>query len=205
MEEIERNNNIRIEYKTKGGNYLIEGTILDFSNDRILVNPKTDSIVAAKILKELDDIEVSIFTSYGIKYMKSSVMSALDDIKNCLIIEKTPIIKTEQRREYVRITKSFEFNLFFQNKKIKCYCVNISAGGIAFNILDNTLSNDIFVTGDSVILNFPQDLFEKNIVIDASIIKTQNNKLVAKYKNLNSKDEDKIVKYIFKVMTRNAS
>ena len=44
--------------------------------------------------------------------------------------------------------------------------------------------------------------FEKDIKCNAKIIKTHENYYVAKYVNLNPHDEDKIVKYVFKMIAK---
>ena len=53
---------------------------------------------------------------------------------------------------------------------------------------------------DNVKIKFSENDLGKNISCDAIIIKMNAHKFVAKYDNLNSHDEDKIMKYVFKLM-----
>ena len=62
------------------------------------------------------------------------------------------------------------------------------------------LKNPIII--DDVIIKFSSDDFGKEIVCNAKIIKSHENQYVAKYENLNVHDEDKIVKYVFKLITK---
>jgi hypothetical protein len=48
----------------------------------------------------------------------------------------------------------------------------------------------------------PEEEFEKEIVANAQIIKIYDNCYVAKFLNLNSYDEDKIMKYVFKLIAK---
>ena len=83
------------------------------------------------------------------------------------------------------------------NTILDCYCINISAGGVAFFV-----NNTNFELNETVQITFCKEDFEKEIVVDANIIKIYDNSFVAKYSNLKPHDEDKIVKYVFKLIAK---
>ena len=56
--------------------------------------------------------------------------------------------------------------------------------------------------GENVTISLPEDEFEKQIITNAKIIKVYDNYYVAKFEDLNSHDEDKIVKYVFRLIAK---
>lgn len=194
MDEVRKNNPVKIKF---GENQVIEGMVIDYLSDRIMVTVKHDSIQTAKLLKELDSVNVTIFTPLGIKTMDSHVISGLN-YNDCIVVENVPTAEIAQRREFVRIAYDFEFTILTSEmKNVKCKCINLSAGGIAFRA-DRELQKD-----EEVTIFFPSNLFEKSITCKAKIISANaSGRYTAKYTAINQHDEDKIVKFVFKVMTR---
>ena len=81
---------------------------------------------------------------------------------------------------------------------IKAKSQNISAGGIAFSC-----GNINFDIDEQIEIILPFEEFQKNIKINAQIIKKlSNNSFVAKFLNLNLYDENKIVKRIFELLSK---
>ncbi|MBQ8848520.1 MAG: PilZ domain-containing protein [Candidatus Gastranaerophilales bacterium] len=195
MDEIRRNHKVLIELK---GGSNIEGVVLDYTSDRVMVSVDEKSYDLAKKLQELEDVVAVVNTHLGIKKMNSSIISSLNK-ENCIIIENTQTIPVVQKREFVRVTSNLSFVVFSPktNKELECKAVNISAGGVAFSV-----KNEKFDLEDDVIIKFSSDDFEKDIKCNAKIIKTHENYYVAKYVNLNPHDEDKIVKYVFKMIAK---
>lgn len=193
MDEIRRNHIVRI--KLQGGE-IIEGEVLDYSSDRVKVLVFPYSTETALKLKELDEFDVFVHTHMGIKEMHSCLINELDSI-NCLVIENQPSKPVIQKRAFVRVLSDIKFKIIKNNDEISCVCVNISAGGIAF------ISNkDAFKTGDSVQICFSKEQFEKDMLIKAIILKENLNWYVAKYEDINPRDEDRIVKYVFKTIVK---
>lgn len=194
MDEVRKNNPVRIKFNDS---QIIEGVVIDYLSDRIMITVRQNFVQTAKLLKELDPVNVTIFTPLGIKTMDCHVISGLN-LNDCIVIENVPTAQIAQRREFVRIVHDFEFSILTSEmKNIKCKCINISAGGIAFRA-EKELQKD-----EEVTVLFPSNLFERSITCKAKIIGTNSSgRYTAKYTEINQHDEDKIVKFVFKVMTR---
>ena len=194
MEEIRKNHIVQL--KTKDGTKL-DGIVFDYEKDRVSVLIAYESLFLAKNLEELDEVYVSVNTHLGIKNMTSHVIDKLNS-NNCVVIENNETIAVEQKREFVRVLSNMTFKLKKEDEtKIDCYCLNISAGGVAF-----CANNCHFSDNETVEIIFPKDELEKEIVTNAQIIKNYDNYFVAKYTNLNPHDENKIVKYVFRLIAK---
>lgn len=193
MDELRKNHIVQITTK-EGGK--IDGIVFDYSIDRVLVLINPESVSLAKNIKELDELSVCVNTHLGIKKMQSAVISELNS--NCITIENSPSIPVVQKREFVRVLSSVGFKIITDINTYSAVCINISAGGVAFYCNEYN-----FNIGENVKIILPQTEFEKEIEINATIIKSSNLSQVAKFENLNSFDEDKIVKYVFKMITKN--
>ena len=129
--------------------------------------------------------------------MISHVISVLND-NDCIVLENNPAFPVVQKREFVRVLSDILFQITTQDEQIiTAYCNNISAGGISFNCIDKE-----FEIGEKVKLKFFAKDFEKDITCQAKIIKSHYGIYVAKYINLNVNDENKIVKYVFNMITK---
>ena len=193
MDELRRNNFVKIILES---GETVEGEVVDFSKDRAMIMIAPESISLAKNIKELDEVQVFVYTHLGLKEMFSSVISPLNSLY-CITVENNPTVPVVQKRAFVRVASNLKFKLSKDNKFYDCSCINISGGGIAF-----TLHNSDIKIGDVVTLAFSKADFEKDILTRAIIIKNDDDWYVAKYDNLNSHDEDKIVKYVFKTIVR---
>lgn len=193
MDEIRRNHIIRI--RLKNGEF-VEGEVLDYSPDRVKVLVFPYSIENALSLKELDEFDVFVHTHLGIKEMPSCLISELDSI-NCIIIENNQSKQIEQKRAFVRVLSDLKFKIIKNDDEFSCVCVNISAGGVAF-----ITNKNAFNVGDMVKIHYPSEYFEKDINLNAVILKENSNWYVAKYVAPNPRDEDRIVKYVFKTIVK---
>jgi len=191
MDEIKRNQTVKIALKS---GKLIQGEIIDFSDDRVMVLVYPEDLETAKTIRELEEIKVTVKTHLGLKDMISSVISELNSI-NCITIENREAVPIVQRREFVRVATDIKFKLSKGDKIYDCVCMNISAGGVAFKVINSDLEVD-----DEVTLAFPKTYFEKEIITKAIIIKKEKGWFVAKYFGLSQWDEDRIVKYVFKTI-----
>ncbi len=192
MDEIRKKHIVKIPLST---DVTIDGVVLDYTADRVMVLISNNGLQAARNLKELDEISVYVHTFLGIKKMISTVISELND-KNCIVIENAPSSPVVQKRRFVRVLSSIKFDILKGNKIINCVCVNISAGGIAFYTKDEGIK-----LGEIVKIKLFERDFEKDIVCRAEIIKYDDGVYVAKFFDLNKYDEDKIVKHVFKLLT----
>ena len=193
MKEIRKNNKLIISLKDKS---LIHGVVYDCTDDRLLVLINQESIQKAQSLKELDEIALRVETHLGNKLMLSTVISELNKY-NCIIIENNPEVVVAQKRQSVRVTTDFTFYVRDnKNKPLECKSLNISAGGMAF------VSNSEFELDSVINIEFPPNLFGKKINVSARILKASSEFNAVKFLDLNQKDEDKIVKYIFKMMVK---
>jgi len=193
MNEIRKNHIVQIELKNKT---VLDGIVFDFTHDRILILISFDSLLEARNIKELDELLINVNTHLGIKKMKCHVIGCLNK-DNCIIVENNDAIPVVQKREHVRVLSDLEFLVQKNDEFYKCFCINISAGGVAF------WCNDVdFKVNDKVNIVFSADDFEKEIKLHAEILKINDTSIVAKYLNLNPYDEDRIVKYVFKMITK---
>ena len=194
MDELRKNHILQITLEDKTP---VEGIVLDYSKDRVMVLVDEEFQDNAKKIKELDTLSVVAHTVFGLKKMNSSVISELDG-RNCIVIENNPTVKSIQRRKHVRAVDNFDFQIQTINNKLYCAsCVNISAGGIAFHS-----AKDILNCGDKVKLIFETDIFLKKMELMSEIIKAQDDFYVAKYDNLNDYDESRVVKRVFKLLAQ---
>ena len=194
MDEIRKNQIVQIQ---TADNTTLDGIIFDYDHDRISVLIAYESLFPARKLDELDELIVGVSTHLGYKKMKCHVIDKLN-ANNCIVIENNEAFQVEQKREFVRVLSNVVFKMKKTDDKFfDCYCINISAGGVAFFINNSSLT-----LYDEVDIVFPQEEFEKEINVRARIIKTYDNYYVAQYINLKPFDEDKIVKYVFKLIAK---
>ena len=194
MKEIRKNHIVQL--LTSDG-IKIDGIVFDYESDRVSVLIAYDSLILAQKINELDELMVSINTHLGVKKMKSHVICK-PNANNCIVIENNEAIPIEQKREFVRVLSNIIFKIEKTDKKIiECYCINISAGGIAFCV-----NNESFDINEDVKIILPEEEFESKIVSSAQIIKHYDNCFVAKFSNLSSYDEDRIMKHVFKLIAQ---
>ena len=195
MNELRKKQKVLLEFNKK---LIISGVVVDYTIDRVMICIDFDSIEKAQQLKELDDVLAIVDTHLGIKKMKSSIISTLND-DDCIVIENNDAIEVVQKREFVRVNTNLNFTIYYPKEDMLFLCTahNLSAGGIAFR-----LENQKFNLGDDVIIKFSSDYFEKDIRVNAKIIKNDANLSVAKFCNLKQSDEDRIVKYVFKLIAK---
>lgn len=193
MDELRKNHILQLRTR---GNDNINGVVVDFEKDRILVLISDESVESAKKLEELDELLVHAHTHCGIKKMLSSVISKLN-WKNQIIIENTTALPVVQKREFVRVLSNHNFTIENDDNVYNCICMNISAGGIAFRANEANFKPD-----DEVIVKFFKKDFGKDITVGAKIIKSYNNEYTAQYINLDKYDADKIVKYVFNLIAK---
>lgn len=190
-------NEIRVAQKLQiklNGNQIINGSVSDYTFDRVMIKIDDIDAIKASVLRELDEVDIFISTHLGVKHMRSCVISELNK-KNCIIVENNEASAVEQKREYVRVVSNLCFVVEFNSKLINCTAINISAGGIAFNA-----ENFKFNIDDKIKIKFSENDLGKNICCDAIIVKVKQDMFAARYININPHDEDKIMKYVFKLM-----
>ncbi len=192
MKEIRKNNKLIISLKDKT---LVHGVVYDYSDDRLLVLIDKNDIEKAKKLQELDEIALRVETHLGNKLMISTVISELNKY-NCIIIENNPEIIVAQKRQAVRVSVHFPFFVNKAGKLLECHTTNISAGGLAFT------SKHTFEQDENINIEFPAHIFDKKICTTARILKVAPDFYAVKFLDLTQNDEDKIVKYIFKMMVK---
>lgn len=194
MDELRKNQKVLLELRD---GTVFSGITLDYTQDRVRILI-TDKYEFFNKINELDELLAIVQTHLGIKKMKSSVISTPNK-NNHIIIENTKTIPVIQKREFVRVVTDFQFNIFNPKKNTKTlgYSINLSAGGIAFYT-----EKEKFDLEDDVIVAFSSDDFEKEIIANAKIIKVKDNVHIAKFINLKAVDENKIVKYVFKLIAK---
>ena len=195
MDEIRKNQIIHLELKDKTK---LEGIVFDYVHDRISVLVAFDSLNEAKKLKELDFLLATVHTHVGQKQMFCHVISELNKT-NCIVIENNDSLPVEQKRQFARVIS----NMVFRAKKqqtgefIECHCIDLSGASVAFSCIDET-----FAVGDIIDIVLPLKEFEKEIKCAATIIKLNKLGYVAKFNDLSMHDENKIVKYVFKLIAK---
>lgn len=193
MNEIRKNHIVKIETSDKT---TLDGIVFDYDYDRILILISFDSLLDAKKIKELDELIILAYTHLGVKKMKCAVISELNK-NNCIVVENNEAFPVEQKREHVRVLSNIEFIIKKDDDAIDCFCINISAGGVAFWCQDNKLNLD-----DEVDIIFAKEDFNRQIQCRAKIIKMNDTSIVAKYIDLKPFDDDAIVKYVFGLITK---
>ena len=195
MNELRKNQKVLLELHDKT---IVNGVVVDYASDRVMISIEYDSIDKASKIHELDDVVAIVDTHLGIKKMKSTVISALNK-NDCIVIENNDAIEVMQKWEFVRVNTNLNFTIYYPNVDMLILCVaqNLSAGGIAFKS-----QNQKFNLGDDVIIKFSSDYFEKDIRVNAKIIKNESDISVAQFYGLKQSDEDRIVKYVFKLIAK---
>ena len=197
MDEIRKNHILQIHPKNSES---FSAVVLDYTNDRIMIKVPNEFFDFAKKVQELDELKIIANTHLGLKTMISNVITAMKP-DGCMIIENSPSEPVEQKREFVRVLADFPFEVEKVSngvsERIAVKCVNISAGGVAF-----ASQSQNFNLQDDVKILFSKEYFEKDIEIESKIIKFHNGVYVAQYLNLNKYDEDRITKYVFKMITK---
>lgn len=193
MDELKKNHILELLNRN---NDKINGIVVDYEKDRVMVLICEDSIEAAKKIEELDDFIVNAHTHYGIKKMKSSVISKLDG-NNCIVIENNPAFPVVQKREFVRVLSNAKFIAKKDDEEFNCSCINISAGGVAFYTNETNFSLE-----EEFVIKFSYEDFGKDIVLNAKIVKVNAQGYAAKYLEPDKHDVDRIVKYVFDLITK---
>lgn len=194
MDEIRKNHIVQIITKD---NVKLDGIVFDYTFDRVSILIAFESLLLARKIEELDELTIIANTHLGIKKMICHVIDKLN-ANNCIIVENNKSLPVEQKREFVRVLSNAVFDVIKEDSsKITAYCINISAGGVAFCV-----NNSSFKQEENIKIILSKEDFEKEIIANAQIIKIYDNCYVAKFLNLNTFDEDKIVKYVFKLIAK---
>ena len=195
MDEIRKNQIVHLEFNDKTK---LEGIVFDYVHDRISILIAFDSLEQAKKVKELDYLMASVYTHVGMKRMFCHVISELGT-NNCIIIENNDTIPVEQKRKFARVISNMVFKVKKEQESAycNCHCADLSGASIAFSCLDET-----FNVGDIIDIILPDVEFGKEIKLKANIFKINNQNYVAKFNEINQHDENKIVKYVFKLIAK---
>ncbi len=191
MDELRKNQNALIEMQDKTQ---IEASILDFTFDRVLIEIKEEFVPLAKNIKELEELTITIDTHLGSKKMNSSVISTLDS-SNRLLVENNPAYIVITKREFSRVKTKLDFVIVKNKKEYNATAIDISGNGIGFSC------NEIDFKIDEII-EIKLTLNDNQITTKAKIVKTNNDVTAATYQNIDSKMQDKIVKYVFEQSTK---
>lgn len=196
MDEIRINNTVKMQTRTGAD---IKGKVCALQYDRVAIIIDIHYRDVAKQLQELDNLKITADTHFGAKTMISSVISTMND-KNIIVVENSKAIEVEQKRKYVRVVCNFDIKINFNNNEYRTKTKNISAGGIAFekNNIDYKLNDDIKI-------NFPKEIFDKEFECSAKIIKINDDTIVAEFNNINEYNESKIMKYVFKNVSKSST
>ena len=193
MDELKKNNTLHIVLKNGSK---ITGTVEDYQKDRVMVHIAENCIDIAKSLNELDELKVTAMTSFGVKMMTSSVISTLNS-SCCIVIENNPSVPVEQKRGHVRAVDDFKFQIKNNDNIYIGQCLNISASGLAFKT-----QGIEFEVGEIVDLVFPKEVYLKAIECSIEILRKNNDHYTSRFNKINEHDADKIVKRIFKLLSR---
>lgn len=194
MDELRKNQNVIIETNSKTQ---IEAVIYDYTFDRVLLEIRKEFISEASKIKELEELTVTVDTDLGLKKMSSCVISAINK-ENKLLIENNPAFIVITKREYSRVKCSLGLSVTYKGKQYFCTSANISGNGIAFNSKEVEM-----VPNEEIEIEFSLDEEQPPIKTRANIVSAINSYIAAQYKNINPKDQDRIVKYVFAKSTMN--
>lgn len=194
MKEIQKNNLLQI---TIANGKVISGCVLDFLEDRVLVQVDKECCELAKALKELDEFRVCVQTVLGKRNMDSCLICELNE-NNRLVIENADSIAVECQRNHVRVDCDFDFVIKVDNNIANARATNISGGGIAFEI-----SRPKFEKNDIITIVLPAKLFGKMLECELKVLKMDSGdraSCAGQFVNLSIYKEDTIVKYTFSKM-----
>lgn len=194
MDELRKNQNVIIETRSKTQ---IEAIIFDYTFDRVLLEIRKEFIPEASKIRELEELTVTVDTHLGLKKMSSCVISAIDK-ENKLLIENNPAFIVITKREYSRVKCFLKLNVTYKGKQYFCTSANISGNGIGFNSKEVEMIPD-----EEIEIEFSLDDEQPPIKTNANIVSVVNNYIAAQYKNIDPKDQDRIVKYVFTKSTMN--
>lgn len=172
----------------------MEGIVEHVLDDRLKIYFPKECESLAWALSEGDDLLVDVHTRFGVKHMRSMVISAPCE-NGELVIENARALQVPQKREFVRAAVEFGFFIKKNEKLIRARSVDISAGGIKFIPDEN-----VFAVDDIIDIKFLSEEFGKDINIKAVVIAKLNDKLTAKYTEISEFDRNKIAGFCIKVL-----
>lgn len=172
-----------------------EGVIADAQKDRLKIFYSKEYESAAWALQEGDEIFIKVHTQFGIKPSKSMVISS-PSVDGELVIENSPALEISQKREFVRAAVNFRFFVKKDASLVGATSADISAGGVKF-----TPDEYSFDIGDIITVKLLSEEFGKNIEIEAKIINSISDKLIAQFIDISEFDRDKIAGFCHKVLS----
>jgi len=200
MKELQKNNLIEILVPGKAS---VGGYVVDFLDDRVLVEVDKSGLEIAKQFKELEEYRVAVQTVLGRKHMDSCIISTLNT-SNRLILENADTIAVECQRSHVRVDCNFDFVIKINASIITANAINISGGGVAFYI-----DKPRFENGDIINIVLPASSFGKVLECKLKILKMEQKDsryfCAGQFSELSVYNEDAIVKYSFKLMSHSSN
>lgn len=173
----------------------LEGVIEQALKDRLKIYYTKEYEGYAWTLHEGDELFVYVHTQFGIMPMRSMVICAPSSDGE-LVIENAHCAGICQKREFVRAAANFRFFIKKDGNLVGASCVDISAGGVKFKPDEH-----IFNVDDIIEIKFLSEEFKKELSLEAQIINTKGDKLMAKYVNISEFDRDKIAGFCMKILS----
>lgn len=197
MGEIRENQRAKLFFKTANGSEKeFDCSIKTVYSDRLALNFPRELISYADYLQEGDEIDIKIFTPFGIKTFDAMILDP-PTAENFIIESIEDFIKIVQRRKYLRMDLNTKV-IIQKNEKVNIVTktLDISAGGIRF------IYEGQFNENESVgcMLYLPMEL--NSIRAQGIILKgghLPENEHVLLFTKIEERDRDKIVKTCFDI------
>ncbi|MBR1616748.1 PilZ domain-containing protein [bacterium] len=191
MEQLKKDNIVRLEFSS---GLAFDGVTLDVTKDKATIMLEDTLLDNIKFIESSESVYVTAYTAFGIRFMNSAIIKLPQD-DGIIEITNPPAQRIIQKREFLRIVMSFNFNVIKHGKTIPVRSVNLSAGSIAFRC-----ESERFSVNDNVKVILPQRIFGKEIVCNGHIQRTKDTYYVVKYDYLNKNAENMIAKKIFEML-----
>ena len=140
--DIKPNQKVRIAFVLNGKSNEIECLIKEVLTDRITLYFDNEIALYSEYLQEGDDIDVSIFTTNGIKKFNALIIDS--PFSGDFIIEYSDDITFVQRRKYMRVNLQTKVIIQRQGENIIAKTIDVSAGAIKFTT-DKIFKNEELV------------------------------------------------------------
>jgi len=195
MGEIRENQKAKITFKTVHGcekEYAC--SIKKVYADRISLNYPRELFSYADYLQEGDEVNIKIFTPYGIKMFNAMILDSPS--RGEFVIESVEDFIEVQRRKYLRMNLNTKIIIQREEENIVTKTIDISGGGVRFTHTGDFQKHETV----GCMLYLPMEL--NSVKAQGIILKgehLQKDEYVILFTKIEERSRDKIVKTCFDI------